>query len=57
MMTDADRGAKTADCAAFAARPMPADTAARLTEVIGSLELLADLSELVSIMISPVTPT
>jgi 2-methylcitrate dehydratase PrpD len=53
MMTDADLAAKTAHCAAFAARPMPADTAARLTTVVGSLESLAGLSELVSIMISP----
>jgi 2-methylcitrate dehydratase PrpD len=53
MMTDTDLAAKTADCAAFAARPMPADTAARLTAVVGRLESLGHLSELVSIMISP----
>jgi hypothetical protein len=35
---------------------MPVDTAARLTAAVGSLESLADVSELVSIVISPGVP-
>ena len=49
-MTQAQLAAKTADCASFAAVPLPADTAARLTSVVSALEQLPDLAELMSIL-------
>ncbi|SDE79677.1 2-methylcitrate dehydratase PrpD [Variovorax sp. CF079] len=45
-MLPAEFTAKTADCATFAARALPADTAARLTETVGRLESVADIAEL-----------
>jgi 2-methylcitrate dehydratase PrpD len=50
MMSDAEFAAKTADCATFAARELPTDTAQRLTATVGRLESLADISELMRIM-------
>jgi 2-methylcitrate dehydratase PrpD len=50
MMTEADFAAKTADCATFAARPMPADTAARLRSTVGKLECADDISTLLRVM-------
>jgi 2-methylcitrate dehydratase PrpD len=50
MMTEAEFAAKTADCATFAARPLSADTADRLTATVGTLESLADISELLRIV-------
>jgi 2-methylcitrate dehydratase PrpD len=50
VMTEAEFAAKTADCATFAARPLPEDTAERLTATVGRLESLADISELVRIV-------
>ena len=49
-MTQAEFAAKTTDCATFAAKPLPADTAARLISTVGRLESLADISELVQIV-------
>jgi 2-methylcitrate dehydratase PrpD len=49
-MTQAESAAKTADCAGFAAVPLPADTAARLTSAVTTLEQLANVSELTSIL-------
>jgi hypothetical protein len=49
-MTSAEFVAKTTDCATFAARPLPADTAARLISTVGRLEQLADISELLRVM-------
>jgi 2-methylcitrate dehydratase PrpD len=46
-MTKAEFAAKTKDCAAFAARPLPPDTSDRLICTVGELERLADISELV----------
>jgi 2-methylcitrate dehydratase PrpD len=50
VMTQADFLAKAADCARFAARPMAADTAERLTGTVARLEALADISELVRVV-------
>ena len=50
MMTEAEFAAKTADCAALAARPLRADTAARLIATVGALEFLPDIAELVRIV-------
>lgn len=50
MMTEAEFAAKTMDCATFAAKPLPADTAARLIATVGNLDALADISELLSIV-------
>ena len=50
-MTKAEFVAKTADCATFAARPLAPDTPARLIETAGRLEALADISELMGVMI------
>lgn len=50
MMTEEEFAAKTADCASFAAKPVPADTADRLTSTVGKLESLADVSELLRIV-------
>ena len=52
-MTLAQSAAKTADCASFAAVPLPADTAARLTSAVSTLEQLSDISELTSILSPP----
>jgi 2-methylcitrate dehydratase PrpD len=49
-MKEAEFTAKTTDCATFAARPMPADTAARLIATVGKLETLPDISELLRVM-------
>jgi 2-methylcitrate dehydratase PrpD len=49
-MTAAEFAAKTRDCATFAARPMPADTAERLIATAGRLETLPDVSELIRVM-------
>jgi 2-methylcitrate dehydratase PrpD len=49
-MTEAEFTAKTTDCVTFAARPMPADTAARLISTVGKLESLPDISELLRVM-------
>lgn len=50
MMTEAEFAAKTRDCATFAARPLPAGTAAKLTATVGKLESVADISELLRVM-------
>lgn len=50
VMTEAEFGAKTTDCATFAAKPLPADTAARLISTVGKLESLVDISELLRIV-------
>ena len=39
-MTEAEFAAKTTDCATFAAKPLPADTADRLISTVGKLESL-----------------
>jgi len=49
-MTEAEFAAKTTDCATFAAKPLPADTAARLSSAVGKLESLPDISELLRIV-------
>jgi 2-methylcitrate dehydratase PrpD len=49
-MTTAEFAAKTRDCATFAARPMPADTADRLIETAGRLETLPDIAPLIHVM-------
>ena len=41
---------KTEDCVAHAVTSLPPDTAARLTTLVGSLESVGDISELVSVM-------
>jgi 2-methylcitrate dehydratase PrpD len=53
-MTSAELASKTKDCAAFAARPMPADTAGRLTSTVSQLESVRDVSTLVQLL-APVT--
>jgi 2-methylcitrate dehydratase PrpD len=50
MMTEAEFEAKTADCVTFAARPLPANTAARLLLTVRRLESLGDISELVRVI-------
>jgi hypothetical protein len=50
MMTTTEFAAKTADCATFAARSLPVDTAARLIAAVEGLESLADIADLVSVM-------
>ena len=50
MMTAVEFAAKTKDCATFAARLMPDDTAARLTETVGRLDSLENISELLRVM-------
>ena len=42
--------AKTADCAAVAAQPLPAETAARLTSTVNQLESIHDIATLVKIV-------
>jgi len=49
-MTPREFAAKAEDCAAFAARPLPADTAARLTATVKRLESVRDVSALVQIV-------
>jgi 2-methylcitrate dehydratase PrpD len=49
-MTAAEFAAKTRDCATFAARPMPADTAERLIATAGRLETLPDIADLIRVM-------
>jgi len=49
-MTTAEFAKKTEDCAVFAARPMPADTAERLIATAGRLETLPDIAELLRVM-------
>lgn len=49
-MTGAEFRAKTADCATFAAKPMPADTAERLIATVDRLETIPDISELLRVM-------
>ena len=50
VMTEAEFTAKTMDCATYVARPLAADTAARLTATVGKLDTLADIAELVRIV-------
>ena len=50
LMTPAEFAAKTADCATFAARPLPVGTAARLGAVAGRLDGLADIGELLALL-------
>jgi 2-methylcitrate dehydratase PrpD len=50
VMTEAEFAAKTTDCTTFAAKPLPADTAARLISTVGKLESLPDISELLRIV-------
>ena len=50
VMTDAEFASKTADCATFAEKPLPADTAERLISTVAKLESLPDISELVNVM-------
>ena len=52
MMTEAEFAAKTMDCATYVARPLPADTGARLIATVGRLDSLADISELLQHMTS-----
>ena len=49
-MTTAEFAAKTTDCATFAAKQMPADTAERLIATVGKLETLSEISELLRVM-------
>jgi 2-methylcitrate dehydratase PrpD len=49
-MTPAEFAAKTSDCATYTAKPLPTDTAARLTETVGRLESLEDIAELLRIV-------
>jgi 2-methylcitrate dehydratase PrpD len=50
MMTEAEFAAKTADCASLVARPLPVDSAARLTSMVDKLESVPDISALVRVM-------
>lgn len=43
-MSEAEFNAKTRDCANFAAKPLPPDSAARLIATVGQLEKLPDIS-------------
>ena len=49
-MTPREFAAKTADCAAFAARPLAADAADRLTSTVAQLESVHDVATLVQIL-------
>lgn len=53
-MTAREFATKTADCAALAARPLDANTAARLASTVARLESLDDIATLVQI-VTPVT--
>jgi len=48
--SEAEFAAKATDCATFAAKPLPGDTAARLIATVGKLESLADIAELLRIV-------
>lgn len=50
-MTAADFLTKAEDCVAVAARALSADTAAVLTRTVNRLEDLADITELVSVIV------
>lgn len=52
MMTEAELAAKTADCAGFAAVPLPADTADRLTATVHKLEALDDIADLLTVIVA-----
>ena len=49
-MTEAEFAAKATDCATFAAKPLPGDTAARLISTVSKLESLPDIAELLRIV-------
>jgi hypothetical protein len=49
-MTQSEFAAKTTDCATFAAKPLPVDTASRLISTVGKLESVEDISELMRIV-------
>ncbi|MCC6196464.1 MAG: MmgE/PrpD family protein, partial [Burkholderiales bacterium] len=49
-MTDEEFAAKTRDCATFAIRPLPEDTAERLLATVRELDSVADIAELVRIV-------
>ena len=46
----AGSSAKATDCATFTAKPLPADTAARLISTVGKLESLPDIAALLRIV-------
>jgi 2-methylcitrate dehydratase PrpD len=50
MMTEAEFAAKTADCANYVARPLPADTPQRLIATVDKLDALTDIAELVRVV-------
>jgi 2-methylcitrate dehydratase PrpD len=50
MMTEAEFAAKATDCATFAAKPLPTDTAARLISTVGTLESLPDIAALLRLV-------
>nr|WP_315425812.1 MmgE/PrpD family protein [uncultured Albidiferax sp.] len=50
MMTEDEFAAKTHDCAAFAARPLASDTAAKLITTLGRLDSIEDISELLRVI-------
>jgi 2-methylcitrate dehydratase PrpD len=50
-MTAREFAAKAADCAAYAARPLAADAAVRLTSTVAALETIDDVATLVKIVI------
>lgn len=49
-MTEAEFAAKSADCATFAAKPLPEDTVDRLIATVQRLETVEDMSELMRIV-------
>jgi 2-methylcitrate dehydratase PrpD len=49
-MSDSEFATKTADCASFAAKPMPLDIASRLTATVRKLESQSDIAELVGVL-------
>ena len=50
MMTESEFAAKASDCAAFAAKSLPADTAGRLIDAVSELESMPDISDLLRII-------
>ena len=50
VMTDAEFASKSTDCAGFAAKPLPANTADLLISTVARLESVTDISELVRVM-------
>lgn len=50
MMTEAEFAAKTMDCATYLAKPLPADTAARLIATVGRLDTIDDIAELLRVI-------